>query len=152
MDQKPSLINILQNDNWSAPAIGVFVALLIMTSIVLVTLQFTTISEVPSATPFIIMTSISGFATVLITLWRIRYINEVFENGYKVTAQVLSMSAYRSNMRLKLRYTYLSQIHEQKLDQVITERTKKLLQQKEVTLVIDQNNPKHILLWDVYFS
>ena len=152
MDQKPSLINILQNDNWSAPAIGVFVALLIMTSIVLVTLQFTTISEVPSATPFIIMTSISGFATVLITLWRIRYINEIFENGYKVTAQVLSMSAYRSNMRLKLRYTYLSQIHEQKLEQVITERTKKLLQQKEVTLVIDQNNPKHILLWDVYFS
>lgn len=152
MDQKPSLINILQNDNWSAPAIGVFVALLIMTSIVLVTLQFTTISEVPSATPFIIMTSISGFAGVLITLWRIRYINEIFENGYKVTAQVLSMSAYRSNMRLKLRYTYLSQIHEQKLDQVITERTKKLLQQKEVTLVIDQNNPKHILLWDVYFS
>lgn len=152
MDQKPSLINILQNDNWSAPAIGVFVALLIMTSIVLVTLQFTTISEVPSATPFIIMTSISGFATVLITLWRIRYINEVFENGYKVTAQVLSMSAHRSNMRLKLRYTYLSQIHEQKLEQVITERTKKLLQQKEVTLVIDQNNPKHILLWDVYFS
>ncbi|MBK8421662.1 hypothetical protein [Candidatus Villigracilis saccharophilus] len=152
MDQKPSVSSILHNDNWTAPATGVFAALLIMTSIVALTLQFTTISEVPSATPFIIMTSISGFAAVLITLWRIRYINEVFENGYKVTAQVLSMSAHRSNMRLKLRYTYLSQIHEQKLDQVITERTKKLLQQKEVTLVIDQNNPKHILLWDVYFS
>ena len=151
MDKKPSFINILQNDNWSAPAIGVFVALLIMTSIVAVTLQFTTVSEVPSATPFIITTSISGFAAVLITLWRIRYINQVFENGYKVSAQVLSMSAHRSNMRLKLRYTYLSQIHEQKFDQVITERTKNLLQQKEVTLVIDQNNPKHILLWDVYF-
>ncbi len=152
MDQKPSVSSILHNDNWTAPATGVFAALLIMTSIVALTLQFTTISEVPSATPFIIMTSISGFAAVLITLWRIRYINEVFENGYKVTAQVLSMSAHRNNMRLKLRYTYLNQIHEQKLDQVITERTKKLLQQKEVTLVIDQNNPKHILLWDVYFS
>lgn len=98
------------------------------------------------------MTSISGFTAVIIKFWRIRYVNEVLENGHKVSAQVLSVSTYKSNMRLNLRYSYLGQIHEKKLDHVITGRTKKLLKQKEVSLVIDQNNPKHILLWDTYFS
>jgi hypothetical protein len=51
---------------------------------------------------------------------------------------------------MKLRYTYLSQIYEKKLEQVITGKTKKLLDQKQVYLVIDQINPNHILLWDAY--
>jgi hypothetical protein len=96
------------------------------------------------------MTAVSCPCAIFISILRVRYVRKVFENGLKIQAQVLETSHFKSNLRMKLRYTYLSQIYEKKLEQVITGKTKKLLDQKQVYLVIDQINPNHILLWDAY--
>jgi hypothetical protein len=77
-------------------------------------------------------------------------VREIFENGVTVQARVVETSHHKSNLRLKLRYTYLTQIEEKIVNQVITSKTKDFLTQKEVTLVIDQKNPGRILLRDAY--
>jgi len=37
-----------------------------------------------------------------------------------------------------------------KLKQLITEKTKLMLEKKELALIVDQRNPKNILIRDVY--
>ncbi len=53
-------------------------------------------------------------------------------------------------MRLKVRYVFHGETQEKKLEQVITGKTKFFLSEKEVILIVDQKNPKHILLRDAY--
>jgi hypothetical protein len=151
MNGKPGIINIIQNDSWAAPVLGVFIMSLSMTTIVLLTDQMVGNLKAVNIPTFIWMTGISFFASIFTSIQRIRYVNKVFENGLMLKAQVIESSHYKSTLQMKLRYTYLTQTHEKKLKQVITGKTKKLIDQKEVTLVIDQNNPDHILLRDVYW-
>jgi hypothetical protein len=150
MNPKPSMGNILKNDNWAAPALAVMIVLMSMTTIVLVTNQIVGSLKTLDGSTFMWMTAVSCPCAIFISILRVRYVRKVFENGLKIQAQVLETSHFKSNLRMKLRYTYLSQIYEKKLEQVITGKTKKLLDQKQVYLVIDQINPNHILLWDAY--
>lgn len=150
MNRKPSIRSIVQNDSWAATALGVFVMLLVMTSIVLTTNQFVGNLKTAKASDFIWMTGISCLVAIFTALFRIRYVRRVFENGLAVKAQVIESSHYKATLQMKLRYTYLAQVHEKQLKQIITGKTKSLLHQKEVTLVIDQKNPDRILIWDAY--
>lgn len=150
MNPKPSMGNILKNDNWAAPALAGLIVLLSMTTIVLVTNQIVGSLKTLDGSTFMWMTAAFCPCAIFISILRVRYVRKVFENGLKIQAQVLETSHFKSNLRMKLRYTYLSQIYEKKLEQVITGKTKKLFDQKQVYLVIDQTNPNHILLWDAY--
>ena len=74
-----------------------------------------------------------------------------FANSIFVKAEIIQVSAYKSSLRLNVRYTHEDQVYEKKLSQVITNKTKKLLQQSEVNLAIDPQNPEQVLIGDVYF-
>jgi hypothetical protein len=151
MNQKPGILSIIQNDSWAAPVLGAFIMTISATTIVMaVNLVLGGEKPVTNITPFIWMTGVSFFASIITIILRIRYVTKVFENGTIVKALVLESRYFKANLKLRVRYAYLSETHEKKLEQVITGKTKKLMRQKEVTLVIDQKNPEHILLWDAY--
>ena len=150
MNPKPSITNILKNDNWAAPALAALIVLISMTTIVLVTNQIVGSLKTVDGSTFMWMTAIFCPSAIFIAILRVRYVRKVFENGLKIQAQVLETSHFKSNLRMKLRYAYLGQVCEMKLEQVITGKTKELLHREEVYLVIDQTNPNHILLWDAY--
>ena len=152
MKDKPTTLSILQNDTWAAPAVGVFLMILVMTGIVSLFSTRTSGATKIEANPasFAWMSLAAFILAVGISVWRIRFVKRVFDNGVVIKALVIGMSVYRSNLKLNLRYTYLGQEHEVKVDQVITGKTKKLLQRREVVLVIDQTETKHILIREVY--
>lgn len=146
MDPQPSILRILQNDSWAAPPIGAFITSASITAIILLTNHFVEDVQIVNISTFFWMTGISFCASVVIAILRIRFVRQLFAHGIIVQAQVLESSHFRSNLRLKLRYTYLAHTYEKKVEQVITGKTKTLMQQKEVTIVVDQRNPDHILL------
>jgi len=150
MNRKPEILSILQNDSWAASALGAFITMLAMTIIVLAVSPFLKDDRLVNPPTFIGMTVIFCIAAMLVSVLRVRYVNKVFENGVIVKAQIIKSSAFRTNLRLVVRYAYLSQTHEKKVEQLITAKTKKLMRQTEVDLVIDPENPHHILIWDVY--
>ena len=151
MNKKTTLLSILQNDSWTALAIGAFFATLAATLIILVVSPYVQEAQAGYA-PFFSVMSVGVFiAAVIISILRVRYVNQFLAAGVSVKAQVAQSSIYKSNLRLTLRYTYLAQAHEIKVNQVITGKTKKLLQQSEVDLVIDPQNPERVLIGDVYF-
>jgi hypothetical protein len=96
------------------------------------------------------MTGVAFIIAVIIVAWRLRYVAEVFENGVEVKAQITGVKINRGGMSLTLQYAYLGQPREVKIDQVITGKTKPLLSQKEVTLVIHQEKIKNILIREAY--
>jgi len=149
MDHTPGIPNIILNDSWAAPALGSSVFLVSITLIVLLANPILG-SKTVDPVNFIWMSGVSLPVTIAIAIHRIRYVREIFENGVTVQARVVETSHHKSNLRLKLRYTYLTQPEEKIVDQVITGKTKGFLTQKEVTLVIDQRNPGRILLRDAY--
>jgi len=150
-DLKPPVINILKNDSWAAPALGGFIFSLVVMMIVLLSNQFMEISELANPTVFIMMTIVLGIYAIATSLIRIRYINALFEKGIVVQAQILKFRAIKATLRLTLSYTYLSQPYEKKVDQVITIKTKKLMQHTTLDLVIDPENPHRVLIRDAYF-
>lgn len=150
MNCKPRLIEIVLNDSWTAPGVGAFFMLLIMTLFVLSINQLPGDLQIVNASVFLWMTGISCMVAILTIIWRVKYVTEVFKNGVVIQAQVIDSSHHKSALHLRLGYTYLGQRHDKKLAQVITSKTKKLLHQTEIALVIDQFNPDHILIRDVY--
>ncbi len=99
---------------------------------------------------FIWLTCAALVYSIIVAVWRVPYVTATFENGVEVTAQVLESSVFRTAWSLKLHYMQLGQHHEVKLKQLITEKTRHMLHKKELILIVDQRNPKNILLRDVY--
>ena len=150
MDPKPGILRILQSDSWAVSFLGGLIYTLVITIIVLATYPY--LHEPKSINPpfFIGMTIVSFIAAIFVCIIRVRYVKQVFENGVTVKAQVIKSRAFRSNLHLTLRYTYLSQVFEKKVEQVITGKTRKLRDQTVVDLIIDPENPDRVLIRDVY--
>jgi hypothetical protein len=132
MNHKPGILSILQNDSWAAPVLAAFIVSLTMTIIVLATNQFVGNLKSVNVATFIWMTGISFFASIFTSIQRVRYVTNVFENGLMIKAQVIKTSHFRTNLKMKLQYTYLSQTHEKTLEQVITFKTKNLSIKKKL--------------------
>ena len=151
MNQKPGIARILKNDSSTASSIGSFIFTLIITGIFYLTKALT--GFVPAnvnPASFIWLTCATFVYSIIIAAWRVTYVTATFKNGMEVTAQVLESSVFRTAWSLKLHYIKMGQNHEVKLKQLITEKTKHMLHKKELILIIDQRNPKNILLRDVY--
>ena len=151
MIQKPKFVSILQNDSSTASSIGSFLFALAITSILYLTKNLTGIvPENVNPLNFIWLTLAILIYSIIVIAWRVPHVMATFENGVEVTARVLKSSVFRTAWTLKLSYIYLDQHYEVKLKQLITEKTKRMLYQTELILIIDQRNPKNILLRDVY--
>jgi len=151
MNRKPTILSILQNDSWTALTNGAFFAALAATTIILVVNPYLQESK-SGYEPFFILTSTALFISAcLISILRIRYVRNFFASSIMVKAEIIQVSAYKSSLRLNLRYTHQDQVYEKKLTQVITNKTKKLLQQSDVTLAVNPQNPEQVLIGDVYF-
>lgn len=151
MIEKPDIFSIIKNDSTIASGIGSFIFALAITVILYLTKELMgTMPESFNPLHFIWLTLTTLAYTVIVTAWRIPRITAIFENGTEVTAQVLESSVFRTIWTIKLHYTHLGQPHDLTVKQLITEKTKHMLNNKELTLIIDQRNPKNILLRDVY--
>ena len=152
MLEQPRLRDILTNDSQAATLLGVFVMALAMTLVMLLTEWLAGPVEGAHLPAFVALTVAAGAAWVGVSLYRVSYVRGVFAHGVSVLAQVVAARPFRANLRLKLRYVYQGQTHERQLDQVITGRTRALLDQAEVRLVIDQRDPRRVLLVDAYLQ
>lgn len=91
------------------------------------------------------------FVILAVVIWyRVRKINQVFDSGVEVMAEIVRIKTFRSNMSLFLKYEYQGQTFETKYDQTITGKTKAISKQKQLILVVDREDPKNFLPRDVY--
>jgi hypothetical protein len=152
MTKKPETISIIQNDTWAAPSVGMFFSFLFMTGVVFLvdTLTHGTMRDEADPITFMWMTAASFVLAIAVIFWRIWYVTETFQNGVEVKAQIINVRSRRGGMTLRVKFTRLGQTQETEIDQAITSRAKKLLSQKEITLVINQAKPKNILIKEVY--
>lgn len=149
MLEQPRLIKILRNDSWAAPATGAFLAISLYTLIAQI-VNWVAGMELSIISDYLMIAGVTCVISSLVVLYRTRYIRSIFENGIEVKASVVSKKVHRADLKLTLKYDFLGQPREKVLDQVITERTKHFLEEKEVVLVVDQYNPSRILLKGVY--
>ncbi len=150
MLEKPRLINILRNDSWAATNLATAVFMAIITAIVQI-VNLVTGMELSNVGDYLMITGVTIAVAAIFIPFRVRYVMGVFENGVEVRATVLSKKAHKANLKLNLRYKVNGTDWEKTFDQVITEHTKHFLEDQEITLVVDQYNPKRILLRDAYF-
>ncbi len=151
MIQKPDVFSILKNDSATASSMGSFIFAIAITGILYVMKALTGI--VPAnvnPVHFIWLTLATLIYSIIVIAVRLPYVTATFEHGIEVNAQILKSSVFRTAWTLHLRYTHLGQTHDVKLKQLITEKTKYMLEQKELVLIVDQRNPKNILIRDVY--
>lgn len=150
MLEKPRLINILRNDSWAATNIASVVFMAAITAIVQI-VNWVTGTEISNVGDYLMITGVVVVVAAVFIPFRVRHVLGIFENGVEVRAAVLSKKAHKANLKLNLRYKFNGADCEKTLDQVITEHTKHFLEDQEVLLVVDQNNPGRILLRDAYF-
>lgn len=151
MIQKPDVFSILKNDSATASSMGSFIFAIAITSILYVMKALTGI--VPAnvnPVHFIWLTLAALIYSIIVIAVRLPYVTATFEHGVEVNAQILKSSVFRTAWTLHLRYIHLGQTHELKMKQLITEKTKHMLEKKELVLIIDQRNPNNILIRDVY--
>jgi len=84
-------------------------------------------------------------------LWRSQYIRNLFANGVEVTGFIESKSSYKGKSRVRFTYEYLGQKYSGENIVIHTKMTMALISLPAVTLVIDQHEPKHALIRDLYF-
>ena len=151
MDRAPGIVSILQNDSTAASTLGGFIFVLATTVITYLSKWFIgSLPDTMNPVYFLWMSGIFFLVAVLVSLWRIQQVSAIFENGSEVTAQVLESKVFRTRWTLKLRFFHTGQQQEINFDQLITKKTKSMLDHKEIVLIIDQREPTKILLRDAY--
>jgi len=151
MNQKPGIFSILLNDSTAASTLGGLAFALSVTGITYLTKAI--LGRLPdniNPAVFLWLCGILLPVSVVVSLWRIRLVTDIFENGAEVTAQVLESKIFRTRWTLKLRYFHDGQYHEITHIQLIAGKSKYMLEDKQVNLVIDQRDPGRILMRDVY--
>jgi|GEM_PF-3431494 len=147
----PGVFRIVQNDPWAAPSAAIFIFAIIITTIVI--LADTILGSLPENTKvssFIWLTGLSFIYFVGVSLWRVWYVRDMFENGIQIEAVVTNQYVLKSAWTVNLEYNFSGQAYFIEYKQVITEKTKKLLNHSRLILVVHLQNPKRILLRDAY--
>jgi len=149
MEQKPSIPAILFNDPWAAPALGAFLASLVMTLIIVGVKQF---MEVDTTNPrsFFIMTLVFAIIALINILVRIPQVIKMFDHGVIVKGEITEARAIKANLYMTIRFAYLGKNYVKKYQQVITRKTMKYRTATEVEILVDPQRPEVILLRDVY--
>lgn len=149
MLEQPRLIKILRNDSWSATTLGSLIFMAVV-SILAQLVDKIAGAEFSQIKQYILMTAVLFVFTLLVVPYRIWYVRKIFENGIEIKAIVIGRKTHKANLKLTLKYDLHGVPCEKVFDQVITEQTKHLAERAEVDLIIDQDNPLHILLKDAY--
>lgn len=151
MERTPGIFSILQNDSTAASALGGFIFVLATTVITYLTKFFIgSLPEKVNPVYFLWMSGSFFLVAAIVAMWRIQQVSAIFENGSEVTAQVLESKVFRTRWTLKLRFFHSGKQQVTTIDQLITVKTKSMLDHKEVVLIIDQREPTKILLRDAY--
>lgn len=150
MPKKPKLLKILRNDSWAAIFIGVLIGLSIITLLAHAANMFTGM-ELSNIGEYLLILGVVFVFALIVVPYRLKYVSDIFENGVEVKARVASKKVHRADLKLTLKYDFNGSNCEKVLDQLITSQTKHFLDESEVILIIDQYNPEHVLLRDVYY-
>jgi hypothetical protein len=151
MNRKIDTFRAIQNDYWIATTLGTVFFSAVITFISVISNRFI-LADSLNTNVLAAGTGVFALISIILIPLRIRYIQGIFDNGVEVKAAIKSHSIYKANLKLNLEFEYLGQVHNQRLEQVITRNTKHFIDAKEVVLVIDPNNLNRLLLRDVYIS
>lgn len=150
MLEQPRLINILRNDSWAVTTIGSAVFMAAITTIAYIANRLTGV-EFSDVGDYLMITAVSFAIAAIFVPIRVKYVLNIFENGVETKASVVSIKVHKANMKMTLKYNLNGADTQTTVDQVITGRTKRFLEEKEVVLVVDPYNARRILIRDVYF-
>lgn len=149
MLDRPNLWKIIQGD----PIILTFLSPFLFLSAITAISFFAQDLAIQAGMDVEIMARILAVLLVIlaaVTWYRVRKINDIFDSGVEIMAEVLSIKTIKANMKLSLRYTFQGQVFERNYDQVITGKTKSFLNKKEIMLVVHRDKPAVFVLRDVY--
>lgn len=149
MFERPSLWKIIQGDPVILRVVSPILFLTFITAFSFFTQNAPGDAKIESA-PFVTMLGISLLVLGVVTYYRVGKVNEFFDSGAEVTAEIDSVKTFRANMTLQLRYSYMGQAYEKKYDQTITMKNKHFLKLKQISLLINRDDPKKFLLKDAY--
>lgn len=89
---------------------------------------------------------------VPLAFWRIRYIQQKFSNSIEVVGQITNISFYKDRGKFEYTYTYQGQVYSGNNAIMKTVKTRHLLANSQVVLLVNPDKPKHALIRDVYID
>lgn len=145
MNRQPSLLKIITIDyiaflGWLFPVVmwGMYVVLIVLGNV--------KINDLTLPVTFAVITVVA----LAILIWRIQVFNTIFSDGIEATATINNVSFFRDRGRVDYVYTYQGQkyvsgnaIHKVK-------QTLALKAGEQVVLMVDRNNPKRVIIRDLY--
>ena len=95
---------------------------------------------------------LGGFTLVglMVALWKIFTISSIINHGQETTATIHSSGFYRSRGRIKFVYTFQGEKFMTQNTVNSNKRTRAYTAGDQVTIYLDQNNPKKAVLKEIY--
>jgi hypothetical protein len=101
--------------------------------------------------PFFLYGSIVALlVAVPVVMWRVKSIQDVFAKGVEIPGEITNVSFYRDRGRVEYTYSYQGQAYSGGNAVMKTGRTKALTPGEEVTLIVDQHEPRRAVIRDLY--
>ncbi|MEN8242616.1 MAG: DUF3592 domain-containing protein [Chloroflexota bacterium] len=89
-------------------------------------------------------------AAIPVIIWRILYFLKIFDVGEEATAEILGVRFYRSRGRVDFNYTYKGTDYTSSNLLLASERVRNLTAGKEVTVLVNPENPKKSVIRDMF--
>ncbi|MFH0767053.1 MAG: hypothetical protein ABH890_03990 [Bacillota bacterium] len=87
---------------------------------------------------------------LLIIIWRLLVVRNLFKNGVEVNATISRVSFYRSRCRVGLEYSYDSNDIETAWITLSNQKTRNLRNMAKVKILINPNKVKQVIVLDVF--
>ncbi len=144
MKQLPSLFRIVKVDYLAS--LGVIFPV-VLWGLALATRLF----DPEAASFFWLIAPIATVAGLLLLLWRVWAINQVFNDGAEVPGVIIGTSFFRGRGRVEYVYTYQSQKYQSGNAIQASPVARSLAPGQAVTLMVDRLNPKRAFARELYF-
>lgn len=89
---------------------------------------------------------------VPLTFWRIRYIQQKFSHGIEVVGRITNISFYKDKGTFEFTYTYQGRVHSGNNAIMKTVKSRQLLADNHLVLLINPDKPQDALIRDVYIG
>lgn len=142
-DERPSLLKILQMDLASLLSV---IFLLVFWSFYL--LDALVLENRMAALPAPLLAGTLAGAGTLV--WRLTFILDLFQRGSEAAAVVEDVGVWRTYLTLHLVYTVRGQCYFYALSVLPTRRAKEVSQRDEVIVLVDPDNPRRVVVKDLY--
>ena len=86
----------------------------------------------------------------LALMWRVWAINTIFQNGIETPAVIERINTHNGQGWIAYRYTFQGRAYRSGVFVVVNKAVKTLSPGEQVSVVVDQNNPKRALIRDLY--